>query len=307
MQGGITKMGNSKGTVLSRQKGRKHPVKISKIIQWRGIDVREYGSHLMVNDVVIINEGKILHNIFSVRLDNSEAAQWVISNESEIKAGINRRFREFGVWGGNVDDCYDMIIHEFNSRPDLQFNKNHFGKNSNYQIREYILNRIKFMVQHYRNNLNDRHSVVPFVNNAEANYYMGTVEETMSNTTIMETSETVVETDTVYWDDQMDNLLLSFKEFVNDRSYRKFSHEDFLVNMYLNVEKFNHRQDLETHYQRVADVCNESIELVRLVVKDLADAVKSQDEDGMYILGTIQELLEGKKYGWIPKNIRKSQ
>lgn len=298
MQGGTTRMVSSDH--------RKHTLTVGEeekvVNQNKQLD--KYKGYLKVNDEVVMHNGRILHNEFSVRIENSEASQWVIMNESEVKSVIVKRFREFGVLGGNVEDCFDMIIYEFNTRPELQFNKNYFGKDSSYHIREYILNRIKYMVQHYRNNLNDKHDVVPFINNEETKYHVGKMEETMSSNTYMETSEAVIETDNTYWDSIYDSLIETFKDFVGERSYREFDHKGYINYMYLLTGDFKRKNDLEEHYHYVAEYCGESIELIRLVSKDIVDSVKMQDADGLYMLEAIQELVKGKSYGWMPKSLR---
>lgn len=266
---------------------------------------------LVANDKVIVNEGKILHNLFSYRLDNSEASQWMIANEKEVKGVIRKRFRDYGVHGGDVDDCYDKIIHEFNSRPDLEFNKNHFGEGTDYKIREYILNRVKYSVQQYRNKLNDGHKVVPFITNDESDYYFGKVDETMEDTNEITVSDKVVESDTEYWDTLFMDLMDIFDSFIEKRLYREFDKELYMIYMYLEVDEFDNEKeinktDLDSHIMRVAKRCRESDDLVRTVNEDVSDAVRNEDIDGIDMLGIIQELLEGKNYGWKPKRIRES-
>lgn len=268
----------------------------------KGFNVKHIGNSVEINDVVTINNGKILQNPFVKRLDSSESAQWVLANENEVRYSIQRRFRDLKIRGGDVDDCLDMVINEFNSRPELQFNKNYFGDSSNYRIREYILNRIKYIVLRYKTDLNDKKEVVPLLNSVESENYNGAVEEITVDNAILETSETVVGSDNVHWDDLFDSLVDSFQYFAEIRSYKKFDYRNFLIHFYFNVENYTSKKDLLKHYKKVAESCGESVQLVKYIVADLQEAIKTNKEDGLMVMNTVRELLEGKKHGWMPKN-----
>lgn len=267
--------------------------------------VESMKGNYIINDKVVISEGKIMNNPFSKRLDNSEASQWIINNEEKVKASIMKRLRMVGIYWGDVDGCYDSLIDEFNRRPELQFNKNHFGKGTGYEIEEYILNRVKYTVQKYRNTLKN-HNTVPLLTQDESDYHFGEIEENFSESNEGDIGEEVVNQDNRYWDGKFEDISYFFEEFLQERSYKEFDFERFLYYMFLDVEE-GQEDRLEKNYCRASKKIGESKELVETVVEDMIYAVKERDKNGEMILSLIKELIEGKNRGWIPIFIRKEK
>src|SRR5699024_1492269 len=237
--------------------------------------------NIIVNDTVFVTGGEIMNNPFSIRLENSEAAQWVIQNEKIVKNSIKSRFRTKGIAWGNVDDCYDLLLNEFNTKTKLQFNKNYFGEDTGYGIAEFVLNRIKYIVLRYRKEIEET-KTTPLLTQAESDYYYGEIEENFARE---ETSEidVYVESDFGYWDELYDGLLVMFDGFLLDRSYKEFDYEKLVYYMYLDVGDVGKKVNVENQYKRVAKKIGESVELVETVVEDMIVAVKENDEDGTQI------------------------
>lgn len=265
--------------------------------------LREDVDNIIVNDTVFVTGGEIMNNPFSIRLENSEAAQWVIQNEEVVKRSIKNRFRVERIMWGNVDDCYDLLLNEFNTKTKLQFNKNYFGKNTGYGIAEFVLNRVKYIVLRYRKELKEV-KTTPLLTQTESDYYFGEIEENFAGEDI-NNIDRYVESDLGYWDELYEGLLVVFDGFLLDRSYKEFDYERLLYYMYLDVGDVGNKVNIENQYKRVAEKIGESVELVETVVEDMITAVKEKEEDGTKILEIVQELLTGRGLGWSPEWVRK--
>src|SRR5699024_4640888 len=276
-----------------------------KINKKRNKEIINTEGNFIINNRIVISEGKIMNNPFSKRLENSEASQWIIKNEDKVKGSIQKRFRMMGIYWGDIEECYDLLLNEFNTRPELQFNKNHFGKGTGYAIEEYILNKVKFVVRKYRNELN-KYNAVPLITQDESDYYYGEIEENFAENNSTDIGEEIVNKDLSYWDDKFEFMSTLFEEFLEERSYREFDFNKFLYYMFLDVKEVE-KDRLEKNYDRVSYKLGESRELVETVVDDMILAVKERDDLGESILSMIKELLEGKSNGWTPYFIRKEK
>lgn len=267
--------------------------------------VHRVGEYVRVNKI-FISRGIILDNNFSNKLENSEAAQWMVQHMKRVKATITRHFIDNGVLGGNVDDCFDMIMDEFNTRKDLQFNENHFGLDTGYQIKEYVLNRIGYMVQLYRNEVNKKPQ--PLLNSDETEYYLGQDEERLGDTRqVVKDVEGFIESDEEYWDDLFSKLLQDFTRFLKLHEYVEFDVELFIIHMYLDIDELGERVDLDNHFMKVSKVSGLSVELVEMVTRDLQRSVEKNHIEALDILTHLTEIVGGKKFGWVPKRMRDSQ
>lgn len=269
----------------------------------RNLRVVPKGKNLIANDTVYISNGKILHNAFSKRLENSEASQWILENENLVKASIYKWIRTLGVQGGNVEDCYDLLLYEYNSRTDLDFNKNYFGKESGYGIKEYILSRVHSIVRRYQNKMRDE-NITPLLTQDESDYFMGEIEENFERDDGLGQTDRIVEEDLGYWDALYTEMLGILEAFLEERYYTEFDYEIVINYLYLEVDEFDGVQDIEKHYNYVSDKTGETLELIETIVEDMTEAVKDGDVLGSEILIKIQELLKGKESGWVSKRLR---
>lgn len=264
---------------------------------------RPLGNNILVNEIVYIIRGKILGNPFSKKIYNSEATFWVINNEDIVRKTIQMKFRELGVVGGNVDDCLDLLINEFNTREDLQFNENYFGEDSGYTLRDYVLNRVKHTVTRYKSELTKQKKVY-LLNSDETNTTRaGVSEESIGGKFLVE--DTVINSDKKYWDDLFDKLMFYVGEFLKERLYKEFDYELVIAHLYFDVEDDGRVVNKEEHYKRVASKSGETYEVIQTIVSDMVTAVKDEDRNGNEILKIVKELMEGIKTGWKPVVLRK--
>lgn len=259
---------------------------------------------ILVNDDVYIVKGKILDNPFVRKIENSEAVFWILNNQDRVNAHIKRRFWDYGVIGGDVDDCFNMMVNEFNTRIDLQFNKNYFGEDTGYTVEEYVLNRVKHMVYKYKNKLAKEESVPLLTTDEVESFKYGVAEEVVTGDI---TVEDIIEQDLDYWDDLFYDLVDKFLEFLQSKLYKELDYELVMTHLYFNVGGKGNDVDQQKHYERVAELSGETVDVIVTIVEDMVLAVKEGDLLGTDILRIIQELLEGKKYGWRPFILRKEK
>lgn len=255
----------------------------------------------VVNEEVYIVRGVILDNPFVKRIENGEAIFWMLRNQRKVQAVIAQRFKEQGVIGGVVSDCFNTLLNNFVTREELTFNKNYFGKNTEYTVGEYVLNRVKYAVKQYKKTISkDVGKGVPLLTSKEVESYIGIADEVIAGDL---TVEDVIERDFGYWDALFEDLVSKFEVFLRKRIYKTLDYELVIANLYFNVVERN-ELELEKHYKEVAENSKESLEVITTIVEDMSKAVKEGDELGNNILRVIQELLRGISYGWRPEVVR---
>lgn len=264
--------------------------------------VRPLGNSLVVNNEVYIVRGKIIDNPFSRRIENSEAAFWILSNRTRVEQSIARHFMTTSVFGGNLDDCFNLLLNEFNTRVDLEFNRNYFGKDSGYTVGEYVINRVKHVVQKYKNLLLKEETVPLLTTEESERHGYGVIEEVVGGEKRV---EDIVEEDFVYWDGMFNELIYHFTAFLDERHYREMCHERIVTNLYFNVQEFGAQVNVQSHYEQVAEKCSEPVEVIETIMEDMKKAVKERDFHGREILNRVQELIGGKNFGWKPPLLRK--
>lgn len=270
--------------------------------RYEDVEELDLDDNYLVGEQVYVIQGKILENPFSKKIENSEAAMWMISNRLKVENSIEIQLRKQAVRGGNASDCFNMLMNEFNTRTDLQFNKNYFGKGTDYTVGDYVLNRVKYTVQRYKNDLITEDST-PFLTTEEnKTFRQGVVDEGIGGSY---NADDVVNTDNLYWDSLFNQLLFNFRVFLEERKYREFNAELMVALLYFNVEDFNDVVDVEKHYKKVSEKSGEPYEVVTTIVEDMTESVKDGEDCGIEILRIVKELLEGKGYGWRPYVLRK--
>src|SRR5699024_5535117 len=190
---------------------------------------RQRESNYIINGKLYIWEGKILNNPFAKKMDNTEASQWIIRNEDKVREIIGKWLSHSGIGWGNIEDCYDLLLEEFNHSPNLQFNENHFGKDSGYNIEIFIYNRIKYIVKQYSNEVSkEKRNTVPLLNQKESEAFVGEIEGNFSGINEISLEDKIVNTDTEYWDRLYEELVDVCLMFLEERSYKEFDVGKFL-------------------------------------------------------------------------------
>lgn len=259
---------------------------------------------IMANNLVVIQNGVIVNNPFSQRLEMSHATQWLVENQVQVKKKIGYWFREMYVYayGGNVEDCFGLAIDYFTESKRRAFRKGYFGKESTYSVKNYCLSQLKYVVQNYVKSLRAV-EVSSIVTSGEMEGSRnGVIDETISDKEQLSVDELAIARDIELWDEQF-QWLMDYEDYFLDKNYKPFDLEGYLMYMYLNVQS----EDIETHAEYVAKKIGESVELVRLVTADFRRDVMKRDTIAMELLSDIGNMVEAVKCGWKPKRIREEE
>lgn len=108
----------------------------------------------------IIN-GKISDNVFAVPRVGTQALQWCLQRENEIKIRkqILKYFRDFDIYNGNVDDCFSCILSYFQN-PDRVFYKNYLSDSDEYTIGQYVFSNLRNAFYIYKSKLLDSNDIL---------------------------------------------------------------------------------------------------------------------------------------------------
>lgn len=256
---------------------------------------------VMVNNQVMIQNGVVVNNPFSHRLEMSHAAQWLIENQTQVKKKLGYWFRELYVYayGGNVEDCFGYALDYFTESKRRAFRKGYFGKDSTYSVKNYCLSQLYYVVQNYRKRLREI-EVYSIVTSGEMESSRnGIIDETLSDRQELTVDDKAISRDIALWDEKFE-WLMDYESYFLEKNYKDFDIEGYLIYMYLHV----HSEVFSEQVEYVAKKIGESVELVCLVTDDFRIDVHNRNEDAMNLLVDIQEMIEAVKNGWSPIRLR---
>lgn len=259
---------------------------------------------LMANNIIVIQNGSIVNNPFSHRLELSHTSQWMVANKKAVTSRIGYWFREMYVasYGGNVDDCFGYAIDYFTESKRRAFRKSYFGKESTYDVRSYCFSQLKYIVQNYLKELRGGVDIQSFVTSDEMEAVgkrYGVVEETIARTLQVSVEDQAINQDYLAWDAEYD-WLEDYEDYFTDKNYKKFDIVGYLTYMYLDVQEEN----IEDHVKYVAQKIGESVEMIALVTDDFRRDVIKKEDRAIDLLKEISGLVGAVKTGWKPKRIR---
>lgn len=222
---------------------------------------------------LIVKDGIIIDNPFSYSISSSQASMWVISNPEKVKPAIDKLLRSYNI-GGDVEDCYNYVVHYFIEKNSREYIFNYFGDEFNsYDIGMYCMSNIRFAVMGYKISLTklrgkDTISLITG-EEYEDNHGGGAIETKISSDASNMMAGYIKE---VLPHDSLEIRNLS-KDFIKEIShfiyyferlgYRPFDVLKFIDLFFFNIDELKLKNDKRTsHIDNVSQEMNESVELI---------------------------------------------
>lgn len=125
----------------------------------RVLDKGILDGHFVVDNLVVLKDGKIDDNPFSKSISSSLASTWILENESLVKQKLAVALLGQSLGVHEVDECFDFAVFYFLEKKKREFDPGYWGDeaSSTYTLDIYCLTQLPQIVFYYRNRVKDRH------------------------------------------------------------------------------------------------------------------------------------------------------
>lgn len=248
---------------------------------------------------LIIKDGVIIDNPFSYSISSSQASMWVIAHEDKVKPAISKYLKTYNI-AGDVEDCYNYVIHYFIEKNSREYIFNYFGDEFNgYDISMYCMSNIQFAVLGYKHSITkvrgkDTISLVTG-EEYEDNQGGGAIETKLSSDSVSQFSGYVRDS---LPDESLVKRSLS-KDFINEIKYfiyyfetngfKAFDVLKFLDLFFFNIDELKLTSDKKkSHIENVSKELGES----ELLIKSLFDLFQKGRKGEDYIMEEIFRIVK---------------
>ncbi|PGT90149.1 hypothetical protein [Bacillus thuringiensis] len=260
------------------------------------------GQWKVANGEVVIVDGRIQNNPFAKQMRSSMAVQWMLQNQGRVNARLGKLIHDYGIQGGDYQDCFDFAIEYFTDRDSRVFRKNFHGKGTSYNVGAYVVSNLDNVVKSYQSKLMPKDvKVVPMLNADESERnFSGQLGESITKDTDITPEVTLTLCDVEYWDNYFLGIMDWFMEHVEEYSYTPFAYEEFVYYMFMQ----NRHNDLQEQLLSSAMYCGMGKALAEYVLKNITlDRERKKKWVTPFVRGIV-ELLDAVKLGWKPKSMR---
>lgn len=126
----------------------------------RVLDKGILDGHCVVDNLVVLKDGKIDDNPFSKSISTSLASTWILENEPLVKQKLAVTMLGQSLGVHEVDECFDYAVFYFLEKKKREFNPGYWGDetSSTYTLEIYCLSQLPQIVYYYRNRVMERHN-----------------------------------------------------------------------------------------------------------------------------------------------------
>lgn len=241
----------------------------------------------MYGDIKVIN-GEILNNMFEIPKVRTQAVQWCIlpENELKIKRILAKYMKDKNLYSGNVEDCYTDVLDYF-QKEDKVFYKHYTKESHEYKIEQYVISNLKYIFNIYRDNIKDKYSEEYNTVASDISDNDGHTYSRLDNVPYIENYE--LDKTNPYLE-QVNHLFNKIKLFLIKKHYNL----DNLANInqvtyLLFLEPIS--DDLETNIQEISIQTTVSIKILQTILSDLKKDYQAKEPLALDIFTTIKQCI----------------
>lgn len=244
-----------------------------------------------INGIKIIN-GNIIDNPFKLDYVRTQASQWVLLHEQEVKRQLRNYLYKVNKMGVSLDDCFVYCLDYF-MKADKVFTES-YGQDEEYSIRKYIMGNLKYVVTEYSRLLDDLPEDAYLTTEYEdtTNFKRGKLA--FDSKVIQENKEYI---DADYYNSLYEELVGHFKVFLKHKKYMDFDCYRFVYLFFIKPET----DDLTLKIEHVSNELNIPEPLIELIIEDLKDSLH-RDIHIDFVFKHLKEFIDVNKY-FVPQNI----